>query len=127
MIDCCLDTSVLIDLIKERKGADKLVSRFARLGISHVVVGELLLGGYKARHPNETFKIIEALKDITILSADVLTAEIYAKVRFELEKQGSTIPQNDIWIAAVTLQANVPLITRDQHFRRIPQLKVLEY
>jgi len=127
MIDCCLDTSVLIDLIKGRKGVDKLVSRFTRLGVSHVVVGELFLGGYKAGHPNEAFKIIEALEDITILGADILTAEIYARLRFELEKQGNIIPQNDIWIAATTLQENVPLITRDQHFRRIPQLKVLEY
>jgi tRNA(fMet)-specific endonuclease VapC len=127
MIDCSLDTNVLIDLIKGRRDAELLVGQFTDLGVSHVVVGELILGGYKAGRPDEAFKIIEALKDITILNADLLTATIYAQVRFELETQGKTIPQNDIWIAAITLQANVPLITRDQHFRRIPQLKIFEY
>jgi tRNA(fMet)-specific endonuclease VapC len=37
------------------------------------------------------------------------------------------IPQNDIWIAAAALQANVPLVTRDHHFRRISQLQLVEY
>lgn len=127
MIECALDTSVIIDLIKGSTGVGRLIGRYARLGISHVVLGELLLGRHKAAHPNETFKIIEALKGITVLSADAITAEIYAQIRFELEKQGKPIPQNDIWIAATALLINVPLITCDQHFRRIPQLKVLEY
>jgi tRNA(fMet)-specific endonuclease VapC len=127
MIDCSLDTNVLIDLIKGSRDAELLVGQFANLGVSHIVVGELILGGYKAGRPNEVFKIIEALKDITILNADLLTAAVYAQVRFELEKNGNPIPQNDIWIAAITLQANVPLITRDRHFRRIPQLRVFEY
>ena len=127
MIDCSLDTCVVIDLIKGRKGAEKVVSRFAHLSISHVVLGELLLGGHKASNPQERDKILNALEGISILNGNTLTAAIYAELRFELEKQGSIIPQNDIWIAAVSLQTNVPLITRDDHFRRIPKLKVLEY
>jgi len=127
MIDCSLDTCVLIDLIKGRKDAEKVVSRFAHLGISHIVLGEWLLGGHKASNPRETDKILNSLEGITILSSNALTSAIYAEMRFELEKQGGLIPQNDIWIAAVSLQANVPIITRDDHFRRIPRLKVLGY
>ena len=127
MIDCSLDSSVLIDLIKGRIGAPKAVSQFTSPSISHVVFGELLLGIYKADYPTEIFKVLEALKDITILHADAVTATLYAQIRSELEKQGSSIPQNDIWIAAVTIQMGVPLITRDQHFRRISKLKVIDY
>jgi len=127
MIDCCLDTCVVIDLIKGLKGAEKAVSRFAHLSISHVVLGELLLGGYKATHPQEKDKILGALEGITIVNGDAMTAANYAEIRFELEKQGNIIPQNDIWIAAVSLQANVPFITRDEHFRRVQKLKLWEY
>lgn len=127
MIDCSLDTCVVIDLIKGRKGAEKVVSGFTHLSISHVVLGELFLGGHKASDPQETDKILYALEGITILSGSALTAAFYAELRFELEQQGNIIPQNDIWIAAASLQANVPLITRDEHFRRIPKLKLLEY
>ena len=127
MIDCSLDTCVLIDLIKARKDAEKIVSRFAHPSISHVVLRELLLGVHKASNPRETDKILNSLKGITILGGNAPTSAIYAEIRFELEKQGGLIPQNDIWIAAASLQADVPIITRDDHFRRIPKLKVLEY
>ncbi|HEV3270742.1 MAG TPA: PIN domain-containing protein [Candidatus Methylacidiphilales bacterium] len=103
MIDCSLDTTALIDMMKGRRDAAALVGQFGNPGVSHVVVGELLLGGYKASDPNEKIKIIERLKGITILKADVLTADIYAQICFELGKQGNTIPTNDIWIAAITL------------------------
>ena len=96
MIDCSLDTCVLIDLIKGRKDAEKVVSRFAHLSISHVVLGELLLGGHKASNQQETDKILNSLEGITILSGNALTSAIYAEMRFELEKQGGLIPQNDI-------------------------------
>jgi predicted nucleic acid-binding protein len=127
MIDCSLDTCVVIDLIKGRKSAEKVVSRFAHLSISYVVLGELLLGGHKASNPQERDKILHALEGITILNGNTMTAAIYAELRFDLEQQGTIIPQNDIWIAAISLQISVPLLTRDEHFRRIPKLKLLEY
>ena len=92
MIDCSLDTCALVDLIKGRRDAEKVVSRFAHLSISHVVLGELLLGGHKASNPQETDKILNALEGIAILNGNALTAAIYAKLRFELEKQGNHHP-----------------------------------
>jgi tRNA(fMet)-specific endonuclease VapC len=127
MIDCSLDACVLIDLMKGRSGALKVVGRFSRLGISHVVLGELLLGSHKSGNIQESDKILNALEGITVLSGNAVTAAIYAELRFELEKAGLMIPQNDVWIAAVALQANVPLITRDEHFRRVPKLKLVFY
>jgi tRNA(fMet)-specific endonuclease VapC len=127
MIDCCLDTCAIIDVMKDARGAEQIISRFAHLSISHVVLGELLLGGHKASNPVERNKIFTALTRITIISGDAATAAKYAEIRFELEKQGNTIPQNDIWIAATSLLVGVPLITRDEHFRRVPKLRVLQY
>jgi tRNA(fMet)-specific endonuclease VapC len=91
------------------------------------VLGELFLGGHKASDPQEADKILRALEGITILNGSALTAAIYAELRFGLEQQGNVIPQNNIWIAAASMQANVPLITRDEHFRRLPKLNVLGY
>jgi len=127
MIDCALDTCTLIDLMKGRKDAEKAVSSFVHVSISHVVLGELLIGGHKAANLREMDKILEALKGISILNGNALTAAIYAELRFALEQQGNRIPENDLWIAAVSLQANIPLVTRDEHFLRVPQLKALIY
>ena len=92
-----------------------------------MVLGELQLGILKSKNPREELKVFEALLGITILDANGYTAFIYASIRRELEESGASIPQNDIWIAASSIQAGVPLITRDEHFRRISGLKVISY
>jgi predicted nucleic acid-binding protein len=40
-------------------------------------------------------------------------------------KQGTPIPTNDLWIAALTLQHDLLLFTRDTHFNHLPQLPVI--
>jgi tRNA(fMet)-specific endonuclease VapC len=127
MTDVTLDTNVIVDLIRMRESARHSVAPFLNPAASHVVFGELLLGGMKTRRPGEMNRIFRALEGISILNADAATAEIYARLRWQVEQDGFPIPQNDLWIAAVSIQAGVPLVTRDRHFRRIPELKVLEY
>lgn len=127
MTDCCLDTCVFIDWMKGRGNAFDAIAPFSHPSISHVVFGELLLGGHKASNPREKEKILNALAGIDIINGDSTTSAIYANVRFDLEKRGEMIPQNDIWIAAISIQKNVPLVTSDPHFRRVRGLKLLEY
>jgi tRNA(fMet)-specific endonuclease VapC len=127
MIDCCLDTCAVIDLMKGMRGVEPYVNRYTDLAISHVVLGELLLGGHKASNPAESEKIFNALVGFTIISGDATTSDKYAEVRFQLEKRGNSIPQNDIWIAAVSLLLDVPLITRDEHFLHVHKLKIVTY
>ena len=40
-----------------------------------------------------------------------------------LRKRGTPIPTNDIWIAALAMQHQLTLYTRDRHFDHLPQLK----
>jgi tRNA(fMet)-specific endonuclease VapC len=39
-----------------------------------------------------------------------------------MKRIGKPIPDNDLWIAALCVQHNLTLISRDPHFDRIPQL-----
>lgn len=88
----------------------------------------LLLGTLKSSKPEaERRKLFDALLGMTILNADAWTSTLFATTRFQLEKVGGLIPQNDIWIAAAAIQASLPLITRDSHFRRVPHLRLVEY
>jgi tRNA(fMet)-specific endonuclease VapC len=50
------------------------------------------------------------------------TAEAYARLFVQLKVAGTPIPDNDLWIGALALEHDLMLITRDQHFERIPQL-----
>jgi predicted nucleic acid-binding protein len=36
------------------------------------------------------------------------------------------IPINDIWIAALAIETQVPLLARDAHFSRVTGLSVIE-
>ena len=50
------------------------------------------------------------------------TAEQYARLFVQLKQAGTPVPDNDLWIAALALQHQLTLITRDKHFERVPQL-----
>ncbi|MBV8531935.1 MAG: PIN domain-containing protein [Candidatus Eremiobacteraeota bacterium] len=54
--------------------------------------------------------------------ADDQTTHHYAAIFRQLRKQGTPIPENDMWIAALVLQHNLILHTRDRHFDHLPQL-----
>jgi len=50
------------------------------------------------------------------------TTHHYARVYGQLRAQGTPIPSNDIWIAALVMQHDVSLCSRDAHFDHLPQL-----
>jgi len=40
----------------------------------------------------------------------------YAAMGLELKRMGKSIPANDLWIAALSRQHFLPLVSRDRHF-----------
>ena len=61
---------------------------------------------------------------VPILGLDEVTAETFATLRFDLRRRGELIPDHDLWIAATAQRHNLTLISRDQHFSRIPDLRL---
>lgn len=60
-----------------------------------------------------------------VLGADNETARQYGKIAAQLARNGTPIPQNDIWIAAVAIQCGLPVATADDHYLRVDGLSVL--
>ncbi|MCX6929402.1 MAG: hypothetical protein NT154_40235 [Verrucomicrobia bacterium] len=50
-----------------------------------------------------------------------------ASGRTQLAKAGTPIPENDIWIAALALEHQLPLAARDAHFDLVIGLRVLKW
>ena len=50
---------------------------------------------------------------------------MYAKIRYQLRVKGKPMPENDVWIAAAAMEHDLPLLTRDAHFRNVNGLEVL--
>lgn len=55
------------------------------------------------------------------------TAAHYASIRQHLKKVGTPLPANDVWIAALARQHELPLLSRDAHFDAVSDLKRLSW
>jgi tRNA(fMet)-specific endonuclease VapC len=83
-----------------------------------VVLGELRDGFAYGRRQSENERILRRfpLKDgVHMLFADDQTTHHYASLFRRLRKQGTPIPTNDMWLAALVLQHSVALHARDKH------------
>ena len=63
------------------------------------------------------------LPRVELILPDRDTAFANSSLNTQLEKLGTPIPTNDIWIAALTVQHNDVLLTFDAHFLRINGLR----
>jgi tRNA(fMet)-specific endonuclease VapC len=88
-----------------------------------VVVGELCFGAQKSTQTALNLRKIDDLAARShVLPCDIDTARIYGQVKNELRTLGRPSPDNDIWIAATAMQHQLPLLTRDAHFRHVAAL-----
>ncbi len=95
----------------------------ARISIPIIVIGELYAGAeHSGRIEANIQRTDQYLAGANILFCDVQTARQYAKIVQQLRKKGRPIPQNDMWIAALAMQHQLTLITRDAHFNQIDGL-----
>jgi tRNA(fMet)-specific endonuclease VapC len=90
-----------------------------------VVLGELRAGfafGRRQAENERTLRLFLLKDGVRVLFADDQTTHHYAAVFRQLRKQGTPIPTNDMWLAALVLQHNLALHARDGHFDHLPQL-----
>jgi len=120
-----LDTNRLTDLFRgDAELADRL-SESDQVWLPLMVLGEIQAGFYggSQQHRNEALLrrfLLQPTVGILLPSRD--TSEHYARLFVQLKRAGTPIPDNDLWIAALVLQHDLVLITRDRHFENVPQL-----
>ena len=123
-----LDTNVVIDLFKGSQDIADKIDASDSIFLPLPVLGELYFGAEnsqrKAYHLSE---IIKFLQIVVVLDTDAQTAQVYGKIKAFLKKKGTPIPENDIWIAALAQQHQLPLVTQDQHFNHVNDLQILSW
>ena len=94
--------------------------------MSVVTYGELRLGAEKSNRRNAALSELEVFAmAIPVLPLDRQVAEIYAKIRLDLQQRGQIIGANDLWIASHCLQLGLTLVTNNEReFSRIPNLTI---
>lgn len=120
-----LDTNRYTDLCRGDKSVIESVETADEVWLPFIVVGELRAGfavGTQGTRNEAALRRLLLKPDVGILYADEQTTHHYANVYRQLRKQGTPIPTNDMWIAALVLQHSLVLCARDAHFDALPQI-----
>lgn len=124
-----LDTDRFVDYLNDRGDSRAVLAPLVRRGVvatSVIVLAEIYEG--LIRDPKadaKTAVIDEVLAGSHVYGIDDVTARRFASLRHALRTSGQLINDHDIWIAATALEHDLTLISRDRHFDRIPNLKLL--
>jgi len=115
---CFLDTSVIIHFFKNDVSIVEALKNFEETYVSAIVAGELFYGAYASLNPAKHIAQIQSfLNDCVIVDPDLGSSIVYGKLKADLKKKGTPIPENDIWIAAIAIENKTPLFTTDNHFK----------
>ncbi len=123
-----LDTNVLSDLVRRPHGV--ITSRISLEGednvcTSIIVASELRFGARKRGSKQLTRQLDLVLSAIQVMPFEAPADRLYGKIRVDLEKRGTPIGPNDMFIAAQALALDCTLVTRNvREFSRVPGLKV---
>lgn len=123
-----LDTNIVSDMIRHPEGVT--AQRIRALGelqvrTSIIVAGELKFGVEKAQSSVLARKVDEALERMIVLPLEPPVDDVYAKIRSQLERNGTPIGSNDLLIAAQALAMDLVLVTDNvREFSRIEGLEV---
>ena len=78
----------------------------------------LYKGVLKSATPEKNRAKLEPfLQTVAVLHPDTATALHYAQIATALERKGTPIPENDIWIAAVAMECSMPLVFEAMGFK----------
>lgn len=129
-----LDTSTLIELLRQKKEAWSFIDKMSKeeIATSAVCVAEIFEGIYREAPANISLKknifgkLLNLLSEVIPFDTD--QAEIAGKIRAELGKRGQLIDDLDILIAASALSRGAIVVTKNQkHFNLVPGLKTAAF
>lgn len=123
-----LDTNTYRAFTDARSETIKLVREAQKIWMPVPVLGELHFGFSKGTRGQANEALLAQFLDskrVGILVCDEQTAHYYGELKLQLSRQGTPIPINDVWIAAITLQHRFTLHSLDSDFKHIPQLALI--
>lgn len=120
-----LDTNAYKLVMEGDVEAVELARTADRLLLPVPVIAELRFGFLNGTRGRQNEAHLARFLDrprVAVLACDEETAAGYAELKLQLKKQGTPIPINDVWIAALVLQHRATLFTKDSDFEHLPQL-----
>ncbi len=119
-----LDTNIVIRLFAHDPAVEQRFDANPDVILPIFVLGELYYGAQKSRSVQENCeKIDRFVASIKVLGGNLGTASEFGRIKNELRLKGRMIPENDLWIAALARQYDLTLVSGDQHFAEVDNLR----
>jgi tRNA(fMet)-specific endonuclease VapC len=120
-----LDTIRYTDLARGEPGVVEVLRGADRIFVPFVVLSELRAGfraGTRGAANEAKLTLFLQSPRVETLYADEATVAAYAHLFAALRRRGTPIPTNDLWIAALVMQHELVLATRDTHFGHVVEI-----
>ena len=123
-----LDTNIISALFKVEEIIASKITEANEIYIPVIAIGELYYGAELTGDKSKYIIHIEDIKSsYPVLIVDEITVKQYGSIKAALRRKGKPIPENDIYIAALALQHNLAVATRDKHFKEIDGISIVEW
>ena len=124
-----LDTNCYRDFCAGDREVLDRVQLAERVVLPVVTLAELRAGFRCGTRAAENERVLQRFLHrprVGVLYASEDTTRHYAQLFAQLRTQGTPIPVNDLWIAALVIEHGLALYSRDGHFDHLPQLARVE-
>lgn len=120
-----LDTNRYVDFARGDEEVVEILEHAEAILLPLVVLAELRAGfavGTRGARNEGGLQRFLLRPGVSLLFPDEQTTHHYASVFRQLRQQGTPIPTNDLWIAALVIQHGLVLCSRDTHLDHLPQI-----
>lgn len=111
------DTNAISAAAEGNTGIMRILAEAREVTLPVIAIGEYRYGISQSRHRARYRRWLDGLvADCKVLDIIEQTTHHYAAITIELRRAGKPIPTNDLWIAALCRQHQLPLLSQDKHF-----------
>lgn len=123
-----LDTSAYSAVQRGNREVANILNTAQQIYLPTIVVGELKAGfafGTKRLDNERLLEKFMADPVVSVITLGDKTTIEFAEIYVQLRKDGKTIGQNDLWIAALARENQLPLLTLDKDFEGVDGLELV--
>ena len=123
-----LETNAVSALLDGDQALVALLGRADMLSLPVIVVGEYRYGLQRSHHRRQLESLLQQLVAASeVLSVSLETTAVSAQTRERLRARRRPLPENDVWSAALCLEHDLQLVTRDRDFERVEGLRTASW
>jgi tRNA(fMet)-specific endonuclease VapC len=123
-----LDTNALSAWLDGDRAIERHLEIADRIALSPIALGEFRFGVLTSRYREKYEQRLRSIEqEFPPLSITGITAAHYAMLRRQLVLRGRPIPWHDLWIAAQARQHHLPVLSRDEHFDMVPDVRRISW